>query len=104
MFNVRNGVIYHTRGDTASLAVNLKDADGNAITGYTAMMTVKKRLKDDDFLFQVPVKNGMVNISHETTQKLPYGDYVYDIEVHMADGGVQTIGPYEYHLTPDVTT
>lgn len=46
----------------------------------------------------------MVNISHETTQGLPYGDYVYDIEVHQKNGEVQTIGPYDYHLLPDVTT
>lgn len=104
MFKVKNNVIYHIRGDTAHFAVKLSDPDGKEIQDYTAVLTVKKRLRDTDFLFQVPVEDGMVNISHETTQGLPYGDYVYDIEVHQKNGEVQTIGPYDYHLLPDVTT
>ncbi len=104
MFKVKNGIIYHTRGDTASLSIHLTDSDGKEITDYTAKLSVKKRFNDESYLFQVDVENGFANITHEITQGLPYGDYVYDIEVHTSDGQVQTIGPNEYHLLPDVTT
>lgn len=104
MFKVKNGIIYHTRGDTASLSIHLTDAEGQEITGYTAKLSVKKRFNDESYLFQVDIENGSANISHEQTQSLPYGDYVYDIEVHTTDGEVSTIGPNEYHLLPDVTT
>ena len=99
-----NQNIYHTRGDTGSLMLTLQDEDGEEITGYTAVLSVKKRYKDDDYLFQAPVENGTVTISHDMTQSLPFGDYVYDIEVTTAEGEVQTIGPAEYHLLADVTT
>lgn len=104
MFKVKNGNIYHTRGDTATLSIHLTDASGNEITDYTAKLSVKKRFNDESYLFQMDIENGSANISHEATQSLPYGDYVYDIEVHTTDGEVSTIGPNEYHLLPDVTT
>lgn len=104
MFKVKNGIIYHTRGDTATLSIQLTNTSGEEITGYTAKLSVKKRFNDESYLFQVDIENGSANISHEQTQSLPYGDYVYDIEVHTTDGEVSTIGPNEYHLLPDVTT
>lgn len=104
MFKIKNDEIYHTRGDTGSLAIHLQDGDGKDVEGYTATLSVKKKIRDEEYLFQVPVENGMAQFSHELTQKLPAGDYVYDIEVHTADGEVQTIGPNAYHLLPDVTT
>ncbi len=103
MFKVIGSNIYHTRGDTARLNVDITDKDGKEITGYTAMFSVKKKLKDVEYLFQLEVKNGAIDITHEMTRDLPFGDYVYDIEVHTAEGEVQTIGPAEYHLTADVT-
>ncbi len=84
--------------------LTLQDESGEEITGYTAVLSVKKRYKDDEYLFQAPVENGAVHISHDMTQGLPYGDYVYDIEVTTEAGEVQTIGPAEYHLLADVTT
>ncbi len=104
MFKVTNGNIYHTRGDTATLTIALQDEQGEEITDYTAVLSVKKRLKDVEYLFQAPVENGTVHISHDMTQGLPYGDYFYDIEVHTSLGDVETIGPAEYHLLADVTT
>lgn len=103
MFNVRNGNIYHTRGDTGRLQITIKDESGKTVEGYAAYFSVKKRLKDDEYLFQADVNDGLVIITHEMTRNLPYGDYFFDIEVHTADGDVQTIGPAEYHLLPDVT-
>ena len=103
MFKVIGSNIYHTRGDTARLNVTIQYEDGEEVTGYTAMFSVKKKLKDEEYLFQREVIDGVIVITHDMTKNLPFGDYVYDIEVHTAEGEVQTIGPAEYHLTADVT-
>ena len=103
MFKVIGSNIYHTRGDTARLNVDITDEDGEEVTDYTAMFSVKKKLKDEEYLFQQEVMGGVIVITHDMTKNLPFGDYVYDIEVHTAEGEVQTIGPAEYHLTADVT-
>lgn len=104
MFTIKNQNIYHIRGDTAKLTIVLQDEQGEEVTDYTAVFSVKKTLKDTGYLFQVPVENGEVYISHDMTQGLPYGDYVYDIEVTTSGGEVETIGPAKYHLLADVTT
>lgn len=103
MFNIRNRNIYHIRGDTGRFRVELKYEDGEEVAGYEAYFSVKKKLKDEDYLFQVKVEDGVVEITPEMTKNLPFGDFVYDIEVHTEDGEVQTIGPAEYHLMADVT-
>lgn len=103
MFSIRNRNIYHMRGDTGRFHVDLKYEDGEEVEGYEAYFSVKKRLKDEEYLFQVKVDDGVVLITPEMTKNLPCGDFVYDIEVHLKNGEVQTIGPAEYHLMADVT-
>lgn len=103
MFKIRGDNIYHTRGDTGGFEIELTDENGEKISGYTAIMSVKKKLWDESYLFQTPVRDGVCYIPPELTRGLPYGDYVYDIQVTTKDGAVQTIGPFEYHLMADVT-
>lgn len=103
MFKINRDNIYHVRGDTGGFEIELTDEDEKPITGYAAIMSVKKRLRDDDYLFQATIKDGVCSISPEMTKDLPYGDYFYDIQVTTKDGTVQTIGPFEYHLLADVT-
>lgn len=107
MFIIKKGNIFHTRGDTADFHINIK-VNGQPVDNYEAVFSVKKNYKVSDYLFQIPVVNGSIHISHETTQKLPFGDYYYDIEVRIdnetEEGRYITIGPYQYHLQADVTT
>lgn len=106
MFDIRKGIIYHTRGDTADFDVDIK-LDGDVVTDYSAVFSVKRNVKDKEYLFQIQAESGHIHISHETTQELPAGDYYYDIEIHInddtAEGRYITVGPYQYHLKPDVT-
>ena len=106
MFEIRKGVIYHTRGDTADFDINI-NLEGEPVVNYEAVMSVKRKVKDDEYLFQCHATDGHIHISHETTQNLIAGDYYYDIEVHIYDdtdeGRYLTIGPYPYHLIADVT-
>lgn len=108
MFEVKNGVIYHTRGDTAGFDLNVTMYD-NKIDSYEAVLSVKKNIKDSLYVFQVKADNsGHITIPHSKTQFLQFGEYVYDIEIHVNDGSDEgryiTIGPFPYFLTPDVTT
>lgn len=107
MFIIKKGNIFHTRGDTADFHINIKIND-EPISNYEAVFSVKKTFKDEEYLLQIPVDDGSVHISHEDTQNLPFGDFYYDIQVRIdnetEEGRYITIGPYQYHLQPDVTT
>ena len=107
MFEIRKGAVYHTRGDTADFDINVKYND-EPVYDYDAVLSVKKNVKDSEYLFQsTATTEGHFHISHETTQNLQFGDYFYDIEVRINDdteeGRYITVGPYPYHLLPDVT-
>ena len=103
MFKIRGDNIYHTRGDTGGFAIELRDENEEEISEYSAVMSVKRKLRDSEYLFQVPVQDGYCSIQPETTRDLPFRNYFYDIQVTMRDGTVQTVGPFEYHLMADVT-
>lgn len=107
MFDIRKGVIYHTRGDTADFDINIK-LDDQPVYDYTAVFSVKRNVKDKTYLFQVYAdEDKHIRIPHSTTQDLDFGDYFYDIEIHINDdtseGRYITVGPYAYHLLADVT-
>ncbi len=106
MFEVKGGHIYHTRGDTADFNLGVT-VDGEPVTDYEATFSVKKTLKDTEYLFQAPVTEGNVHISHDATKDLPFGRFFYDVEIHLPDGTEEgryvTVGPFEYNLMPDVT-
>lgn len=107
MFKIQNGKIYHTRGDTADFDLNIIMDEGFE-EPFEAVLSVKKTIKDSEYAFQVRADSeGHISIPHSKTQYLPYGEYIYDIEIRFDDGSVEgkylTIGPYPYFLTPDVT-
>lgn len=95
--------IYHIRGDTDSFDVNLTQEDGSDIGPYTAVFSVKKKITDAGYVFQAPVQDGVVSLTHDMTADLDAGDYVYDIEVQTPDGWVQTVGPGIFRVIADVT-
>lgn len=95
--------IYHIRGDMDSFDVNLTQEDGSDIGPYIAVFSVKKKITDDAYVFQAPVQNGVVSLTHDMTNDLEAGDYVWDIEVRTQDGWVQTVGPGIFRVIADVT-
>lgn len=108
MFKFTNGTIEHTRGDTADFDITVKENGSPIADSYTAVFSVKRGLLDKNYLFQVPVNDGHVHISHADTKDLKCGDYYYDIEIRIDDGSVEgryvTAGPFRYRLLSDVTT
>lgn len=74
------------------------------IRGYTGVFSVKRTYDDTDYILQCPMDGSVVDLTHEKTQGLAYGDYVWDVQLTLADGAHQTIGPGKFHMLPDVTT
>lgn len=104
---IKNGVIYHKRGDTAEFDLTVK-LDDVEITEYEAVFSIKKTLRDTKYLLQKPVVDGHVRLEHSDTQDLEFGEYYYDIQIKIDDkseeGMYSTVGPYRYYLKADVTT
>ena len=97
--------ILHTRGDTGDITLEIT-VNGSPVN-FTAMFSLKKTFESKSYLLQKELIEGHLRLKHEDTQHLPFGHYRYDIEAHWDDGteegGVVTVGPYEYRLQPDVT-
>lgn len=98
--------IYLTRGDTASLQVNLCDG-GNVYKlqpGDTLTMTVRKTV-DSGKAFSVKADDdGILSIAHNDTAALDYGTYVYDIQLTTSDGGIYTVIPVSiFEIGQEVT-
>jgi len=99
--------IYHRRGDTGVIRVQMKLYENappfRFREGDTATLTIKKRLKDQPFILQKETTDGFFVMRHEDTAKIPYGVYFYDIKVRLKEGQYFTVaGPAQYHLLPSV--
>lgn len=101
-----------TRGDTAGYNFQRKDAEGNVITTTPDALyfTVKAKWTDEKALIQKTI-NDMTKdedgtwhfvIQSGETDGLPYGNYVYDIEV-IDDDAVQTISKGMLTITEEAT-
>lgn len=90
-----------TRGDTGIIRLeSLKD--GVAYEDYTATLSVKKHLNDDDYVLRIECDNDKFQFDHEMTKKLIPGRYKMDIE-YRADGMVATLGVWDMYVLKDVT-
>ena len=107
MFKIKDGRIYHLRGDTAEFDVNIT-LNGEQLTNYEAVFSVKRKLSDTEYVLQKKIVDGKVRIEHSETQDLDYGNYFYDISVRVDDGSTEkryaSIAPNKYCLLADVTT
>lgn len=98
--------ITHMRGDTAILSFNLMVGGEPFVfrDGDVAYFSVKKNLKDKDYVLQKKSTNGQFVFRHEDTQDIPFGQYWYDVQLKLVEGQVVTaVGPARYRLMADVT-
>jgi len=101
-----------TRGDTKAFKFQRKDANHQVITEIADELyfTVKKSWKKEEAVIQKSLEDITfdsdywyhVVISSEDTAELPYGNYVFDIEVTQGDY-VQTIGKGTISLEEEAT-
>lgn len=115
MFEVSNTVIKLTRGDSAYCQVILRKGDsmytpqeGDAIRFVVKrdlMTTLKSAYVDASPLIVKSIPNDtlILHLEPADTKKLPFGDYVYDMEITFEDGNVDTfINNAPFRLLPEV--
>ena len=105
-------MISKTRGDSILLKFQRKDADGQVIlTPPTTMyFTLKESFETEGFILQKSLSDMTmeedgtwhIELLPEETEEMPYGTYVFDIEV-TAYGKVTTICKDSLKLTEEST-
>ena len=95
MLKIDGTTIRLTRGDTLRVSIALKDYEGNDYTplqGDVIRFALKKRYEDQRPLIHKIIDNEtlMLVLEPNDTKDLPFGDYVYDIEITFNDGTVDT--------------
>lgn len=109
MLNIdENNNITLTRGDSASIAVALKNPDGSDYTlqsGDVLLFTVKYNCITEDIIIQKDISSdGIININPEDTAALLYDVYFYDVQLTKANGAVNTvIPPRDFIVSKEVT-
>lgn len=106
MFQISKNNVKMVRGDTGSVELNLTDENGNVIlpAAYTAIFSLKKNIDDVAYIMQKTFANGKIDFTHADTNSLPYGSYVYDVQVELLmDNSIHTIGANTFAILPDVT-
>lgn len=86
-----------TRGDNAELAVSLSDEAGNLYElqpGDTLTFSMKKDITDDELALEKEITSGNVFVFVPSdTANLPFGKYLYDIQLNTVGGEVYTVVP-----------
>jgi hypothetical protein len=89
------------------LNLEITDKDGKpyiAADTDNILFTVKKDVNLSEFIFQKKVYNNQINIEPQDTKDLPYGKYVYDVQLTTAAGYVDTIiTPHAFSVLGEVT-
>lgn len=104
-----DGTIQLTRGDTARLSVSisndLTNSDYVMREEDTLRLTVKRSVNDTTPLFQKVVKgSSQFYIEPSDTKDIPFGRYLYDVELTTANEDVYTvIVPTTFEILKEVT-
>ena len=95
MLKINGTTITLTRGDTLRASLEILDAEGNTYTptqGDVIRFAMKKSYSDSTCLIekQIPNDTLMLSLDPSDTKDLPFGSYVYDIEITFESGAVDT--------------
>ena len=97
MFNVSNTNISITRGDSATLCVELKDQTRQPYElqeGDELLLTVKVDANQSEHVLQLPADQaGTFTFLPESTAGLSFRTYKYDIQLTTSAGEVYTVIP-----------
>lgn len=102
MLLIMNNKISLTRGDTARINISL---DGYELQeGDKLLFTVKKTVNDAKECFQIITETNSIKINPTHTNDMSYGEYVYDVQLSMANGDIYTVvSPTKIKITEEVT-
>lgn len=96
MFEIERNTIWLTRGDTFKANIEIVDRDGEPYepeVGDTLRFHLKRHYEDAVCIVEktIPADTLMLWLRPEDTQQLPYGTYVFEVELTFANGDVDTI-------------
>lgn len=91
----KNNKITLTRGDTLLCDVKIRTQEGDLYIpkeGDVIQFAAKSSVKDAEplILKEIPIETMQLVLNPEDTKQLPFGVYVYDVELIKANGIVDT--------------
>lgn len=96
MLEIDRNIIKITKGDSASISVDLTDATGDVYdmdSGDTLTMSVRKRISDE-VIMTVTSTSTTLSLRPSDTSSLEVGGCFYDIQLETATGAIYTVvGP-----------
>lgn len=116
MFKVKNNAITITRGDSGIAEISLQTAEGEEYTPQEGD-SIRFALKSNRFTPRmtafidiepliekaIPITDLNLRINPQDTQNLPFGSYLYDLEITFADGYVDTfVNCADFRIVPEV--
>lgn len=108
MYTVNGTTITLTRGDTFRAIITIYDAQGNEYTPESedvVRFALKRTVEDRTPLILKTIDNEtmLLEIEPNDTKQLSFGSYIYDIEITLQDGTVDTfIANAKLNLTVEV--
>lgn len=109
MFKINsNNCIFLTRGDSATLNINVCNADGTAYTPTGTVklyFSVKKSVNNTEYVLQKSITDlsESISIAPSDTTALDCGKYTYDVELHDGEKVYTIIPPTPFTLGTEVT-
>ena len=106
MYRVVNNNITMVRGDSATISLSIQNADGSE---YTILPTdsvtmMVRKTPTSEVVISKTLDYGVLNITPADTSNLPFGSYVYDIQIVHGDGWTDTIIPvHRFDVLQEVT-
>lgn len=106
-FRLNGKTITMTRGDTVRIGISLTDDEGAPYIpeeGDSIRFACKKTY-DGDLLIEkdIPTDTLILKLEPEDTKPLPFGKYVYDMQITFANGDVCTfVDKGQLKLTEEV--
>lgn len=106
MYNIYGTKIHLTRGDTLIANLEIKRDDETYIpaVGDVIRFAMKKDYKDEEPLIIKTIDNNemVLRLDSSDTKSLEFGEYVYDIQITMEDGTVDTFISDIFIVEPEV--
>lgn len=107
MFSVHDNNISMIRGDSGVFTITITDANGSPVElteGDVLTFTLRRTPRSPTIVLQKTITDGTLTINPSDTQDMPFGSYVYDVELKRADGYTDTIiPPHEFLVLEEVT-
>ena len=107
-YSISGTTITLTRGDTFMVAIEMYDSEGNVYTpseGDAIRFAAKASYEDIIPLIKkdIPINTMLLELEPKDTKELPFGTYVYDIQLTKSSGEVDTfISKAKLKLTEEV--